>query len=301
MKDIILVTDIGVDCDDAVALGIILNYHNQGKCNLIAIATSTSREGATATIKTICDYYGVSVEIGRMFAPILECDKKNVYALDIMNKFVNKDVEEDNVTIIRKKLAQAKNKVTLVEIGPLTSLAQVLKSEADIYSSLDGIELVKSKVDKVYVMGGSFDQNFIDKERKAKPEWNILQDIKSAKYAIENCPSEMFFLPFEAGVNVASKKGTTENPVWECMKIFAQKDNKDINGYSRSSWDPVTCMLAVEGCKGFYDISPLGKVSVNDDGLTVFSEGNDRMHRIYLIKDNFAEITNYINTLIERK
>lgn len=298
MKDVILVTDMGIDCDDAVALGILCNYEKTGKCKILAIATSTTRLGASSTVKTICNYYDVKTEIGKMKSPILECDSKNVYAFDVMASFDEKDVERDNVTVIRKSLANAKNKVTLIEIGPLSSLCGVLKSEADEFSCLDGKSLLKEKVDQIYVMGGSFAQNFNNQEKQAKAEWNVLQDISSAKFVVENCPCKMNFLPFECGNFVKTKYVESNNPAYVCMKIFANKDGKDEKTFTRSSWDPVTVMLAIENKPHFYQLSKSGIVSVQDDGLTVFTEKRCGKHRIYLNKGDFDLISKYINSII---
>ena len=54
-KQLIFDTDIGMDCDDAAALGILLNAHKRGECEILAITASTGRECATATVKAICN------------------------------------------------------------------------------------------------------------------------------------------------------------------------------------------------------------------------------------------------------
>ena len=46
VKKIILDTDMGVDCDDAVALAILLNKHIAGEIEIGCITASSTREGA---------------------------------------------------------------------------------------------------------------------------------------------------------------------------------------------------------------------------------------------------------------
>ena len=79
VKKIILDTDMGVDCDDAVALAILLNKHIAGEIQIGCITASSTREGATATVQAITNYYGVHLPIGAMASPSLECDKINNY------------------------------------------------------------------------------------------------------------------------------------------------------------------------------------------------------------------------------
>lgn len=53
MKEIILDTDIGVDCDDAIALLLLINSIKKNQCKCDTIVTSTTRIGAVASIKAI--------------------------------------------------------------------------------------------------------------------------------------------------------------------------------------------------------------------------------------------------------
>ena len=60
MKRILLDTDMGVDCDDAVALALTLKAENAGLAELVGVTASTTRRGAVATVNAICRYYGKS-------------------------------------------------------------------------------------------------------------------------------------------------------------------------------------------------------------------------------------------------
>ena len=104
MRKIIFDTDMGVDCDDVAALAILLNAHKKKECELVAITASSTREGATATVKVICNYYGVSVDIGAMGQPAIPCDSMNNYSLAVKNKYGETDVTDDAVKLIRQKL-----------------------------------------------------------------------------------------------------------------------------------------------------------------------------------------------------
>lgn len=298
-KQIIFDTDIGMDCDDAAALGILLNAHKRGECEILAITASTGREGATATVNAICDYYGVNgIPVGRM-KRMLQCDGVNNYARAVMEKYGTEDVETDAVPLLRKTLAEAAGKVSVIAVGPLSNLEELLKSKADEFSPLCGAELVKQKVDKLYVMIGSFPQNFGGKRFR---EWNLLQDVPAARYVIENWGTKKVYLPHEIGAAVFTEMGQNENPVWYSMKNFAIANGVDIsNGYRRESWDPVTCMIALNENNPLFIYSPEGTVTVDGDCVTLFEEKTGGLDKYLSVNSDLKGIEKLLNLSVEKK
>lgn len=298
-KQIIFDTDIGMDCDDAAALGILLNAHKRGECEILAITASTGREGATATVNAICDYYGVNgIPVGRM-KRMLQCDGVNNYARAVMEKYGTEDVETDAVPLLRKTLAGAAGKVSVIAVGPLSNLEELLKSKADEFSPLCGAELVKQKVDKLYVMIGSFSQNFGGKRFR---EWNLLQDVPAARYVIENWGTKKVYLPHEIGAAVFTEMGQNENPVWYSMKNFAIANGVDIsNGYRRESWDPVTCMIALNENNPLFIYSPEGTVTVDGDCVTLFEEKTGGLDKYLSVNSDLKGIEKLLNLSVEKK
>lgn len=298
-KQIIFDTDIGMDCDDAAALGILLNAHKRGECEILAITASTGREGATATVNAICDYYGVNgIPVGRM-KRMLQCDGVNNYARAVMEKYGTEDVETDAVPLLRKTLAEAAGKVSVIAVGPLSNLEELLKSKADEFSPLCGADLVKQKVDKLYVMIGSFPQNFDGKRFR---EWNLLQDVPAARYVIENWSTKKVYLPFEIGAAVFTEMGQNENPVWYSMKNFAIANGVDIsNGYRRESWDPVTCMIALNENNPLFIYSPESTVTVDGDCVTLFEEKTGGLDKYLSVNSDLKGIEKLLNLSVEKK
>ncbi len=298
-KQIIFDTDIGMDCDDAAALGILLNAHKRGECEILAITASTGREGATATVNAICDYYGVNgIPVGRM-KRMLRCDGVNNYARAVMEKYGTEDVETDAVPLLRKTLAEAAGKVSVIAVGPLSNLEELLKSKADEFSPLCGAELVKEKVDKLYVMIGSFPQNFGGKRFR---EWNLLQDVPAARYVIENWGTEKIYLPHEIGAAVFTEMGKNENPVWYSMENFAIANGADIsNGYRRESWDPVTCMIALNENNPLFIYSPEGTVTVDEECVTLFEEKSGGLDKYLSVNSDLKGIEKLLNLSVEKK
>lgn len=298
-KQIIFDTDIGMDCDDAAALGILLNAHKRGECEILAITASTGRDGATATVNAICDYYGVNgIPVGRM-KRMLQCDGVNNYARAVMEKYGTEDVETDAVPLFRKTLAEAAGKVSVIAVGPLSNLEELLKSKSDEFSPLCGAELVKQKVDKLYVMIGSFPQNFGGKRFR---EWNLLQDVPAARYVIENWCTKKVYLPHEIGAAVFTEMGQNENPVWYSMKNFAIANGVDIsNGYRRESWDPVTCMIALNENNPLFIYSPEGTVTVDGDCVTLFEEKTGGLDKYLSVNSDLKGIEKLLNLSVEKK
>lgn len=301
MKSIILDTDIGVDCDDAVALGLLLNEVKKKNCKLLAVTASTTRKGAIATIRTILEYYGASeIPYGILKGQPLVCDAMNNYAFAVLEKYGADDHADDATKVFRRTLANADGKVDLVAIGPLTNIKNLLQSNADEYSPLNGEALVKEKVGKMYIMGGAFIENYKDVDR-VFTEWNILQDIPSARYVAEKFPCEMLYCPHEIGKRVMTKMQYSDNPVWFCMKAFAISDGQIYQPeFFRQSWDPITCMVAVDEESELFSYSEYGKISIDEKGVTAFEQG-EGLHRFMLVNDRLEELERLVNDGIERR
>ena len=207
------------------------------------------------------------------------------------------------VALIRKLLSETEGKAEIIAIGPLTNIARLLRSASDEFSSLCGLELVREKVSAMYVMGGSFVQNYVRAGMAGQApfgEWNILQDVESAKYVTEHFPAQILFCPHEAGDKVLTDMQSGNNPVWACMKQYAISEGFSYQpGFRRPSWDPITCLCALEQETNYFDRSELGKVIVGIDGVTTFHASENGNVRILLNKENYLEIADRINGFIE--
>ena len=56
-KKIILDTDIGGDCDDAIALALLNNLINAEKCSLLLVTLAINFDGGCSTVRAINEYY----------------------------------------------------------------------------------------------------------------------------------------------------------------------------------------------------------------------------------------------------
>ena len=211
------------------------------------------------------------------------------------HNYKSNDEAEDGVRLYRRLLSESAEKVTIVEIGFHNIIGNVLLSEGDDLSPLNGIELFKEKVDTVYVMGGAYDKfpgheyNFYCYERTRK----------GANILCEKCPVPIVFLGFEAGEPVHTGGAVLNDGdlLKEAMTEFWLSHNKPLQG--RSSWDPMTVLLAILGAdEAGYDLVR-GKNFVDPaTGNNTFTEDENGKH-CYVVKkysDEYYE--NAINSII---
>ena len=105
----------------------------------------------------------------------------------------NQDVP-DALSLYRKILAgQPDHSVTIITVGFLTNLANLLNSPGDDYSALNGYELVKRKVRRLVCMAGRFPSG---------REFNLDQDVKSSQKVLTDWPTPILFSGFEIGQKI---------------------------------------------------------------------------------------------------
>ena len=288
MKKIIFDTDIGGDCDDAGALAIIHKAIAGGSARLLAVTVSTRDPWAVACADAINRYYGNIVPMGLCerapagdptMAEFTERYGKHI-AENFENNYLQRPTEcsmqqsfaypEKAVALMRRLLdSNQGGKITLVVVGSCLNLASLIESGADQTSPLTGRELIASQVDRVVLMGGLFAEN-------ATPEYNIKTDIPSAKIVFEKCPVPIAVSHFDVGLRLMSGgrlvEEAPENPAAEAYRFHV--------GGKRHSWDPIAAFYAVYGCAGVFSDHRVGRVTVDDQGVTHFEENESGMHRL---------------------
>ena len=300
MKRIFLDTDLGDDCDDVAALALLLQLEREGKCFIEGISSSLAREGSTATIRAICDYYGFEKPVGKMLAPVIPCDMRK-YGKAIKEAYGYQDVDKTGVEVFREVFAKANERIDIIAIGPLTTIKDCMKSLADDISSMSGMELIKEKAGTLYLMGGSFLENYKLGGRElsfVEPEWNIQQDVEAAKFVIENYPHDIIISPYEAGEKVYTRIPKTGSPLRFAFDCAARNAGIEPDKYQRNSWDPQTCLCAIEDCSEFFTLSEKGDVVIAENGATKFEPNVGGNCRILLLKENYRGIEKRINELI---
>ncbi len=277
MRNLLVDTDIGNDCDDAAAVALACKYAREGKINLLGFTVNTSDEYAADCIDAIAEHYGKSAEIG-----VYKGDRfpasPNSFCRAVAERFfaVRGRTREEAVAFMRRKLSGcAEKSVRLAFIGQLNNFRALLESGADIYGGA-GRELVARKAEEVIVMGGMFGKKSVLFNGKPyTSEFNIATAVFDSREAIRLCPVEMTFSDFLLGADVRTlgrlASGWRTDPVGYAYKLFC--------GGDRPSWDILTLMYAAEGENGLFVRSAPGAVAVEADGATEFLPAADGKHR----------------------
>ena len=207
---IIYDTDIGSSADDLFALEMLYRYEDEGRCRLLGVIVDREGERNAAFADVMNTYFSHgNVPIGLVRDGIKEpkvwidyahvADMKDGEGQPMFSRSVaDYSSLPDGWRLYRRLLAaQPDRSVSIVSVGFVTCLAQLLASGADEYSSLSGVELVRRKVKCIYLQGGVFGE-------AVEPDFNFAQGITFSKPFFQNWPQEvdMVFSPMEAGQDV---------------------------------------------------------------------------------------------------
>lgn len=269
---ILLDTDMGSDCDDAGALAVLHNIADETEAEILAVTHCSSGICGPVAVKCINEWYGrADIPIGKYYeGRFLEEDNCLKFTKPLTERYLKSSDMPDieNATEVMRRVLVENQGITLIAIGMLNNIAELLKSGADETSPLSGVELVKNSVEKMYVMGGNFlDSNF--------EEYNIKTDIGAAKYVSENFPAPIIYCGFELGVDVLTGRkimdDSDDNPVSLAYHIHCGYNSPEYR-----SWDLVTVYNAVFQNSDLYKKSKNVHITFDDKGRTnIGGEGKD--------------------------
>jgi hypothetical protein len=294
MRKFILDTDWWTDCDDAVALRLLARAHKSNEINLLGIIINACMEHSVTSLEGFLNTEGVcDIPIGiDLNATDFGGNPPYQKRLSQFAKKYHSNADaKDGVKLYRTLLASAKTPVELIEIGYPQVLAALLLSKPDEISNLSGVELLKNKVSKIWMMAGKWDNNPDKENNFARNE----RSRAAASIFCDICPVPITFLGWEVGASVITggdlKK---DDPLY-----LALCDHGSPNG--RSSWDPMLCLLALIGNEekaGYSAVS--GKASVDaKTGENYFSVSKEGLHKYVVKKKEDAYYAHAINNLIK--
>ncbi len=283
-------TDIGNDVDDVLALGVIHALQSRRECDLLAVTITKDHPQCAALVDAVNTFYqrgDIPIGVVRQ-GPTPEQSKFTGLAdqLDDGRPRFPHDLKSgadapEAVALLRKTLAAANDRsVVVVQVGFSTNLARLLDSESDGVSPLDGRELVARKVKLLSIMAGAFEP--ID--GKEHLEYNVVKDIDSARKLAESWPTDIVFSGFEIGLAITypaesilqDYRYVTHHPLAEAYQLYLPPP------HNRPTWDLTSVLYAVRPGRGYFELSPPGRVAVQDDGRTTFTTQDKGRHR-YLI------------------
>jgi pyrimidine-specific ribonucleoside hydrolase len=290
---IIFDTDLGPDYDDVGALAFLHAMADSGKAEILATVASNKHDLVAPSISVINTYFGRSdLPIGAPKTEGVNLGSNQHWADSIVDKYPHSvrsttDVA-DAVDVYRKILSnQPDESVTIVTVGFLTNLNNLLKSQPDSNSSLTGKELVVKKVKRLVSMAGRFPEG---------KEFNIYMDSTASKYVYENWPGEVIFTGYEIGAQIHTglklvKSDIKNSPVKDVFRISIPLSAEDKSG--RMSWDETAVLIGVYGTEGFFD-KVSGKIIVNPDGSNTWENISGGKQMYVKQKMPVPQITSFI-------
>ncbi len=294
---VIFDTDMGPDYDDVGAIALLHAFADQGKIEILATIASTKYEGVAGVLDVLNTYFqrpDLPIAVPTDTA-IVQKDWQHWTDTLLANypHSIRRNAEvPDAVALYRKLLAaQPDESVTLITVGFLTNISNLLKSKGDKYSTLSGMELVKKKVVKLVSMAGKFPEG---------SEFNVNQDPEASQYVVSNWPKTIIYSGFEigeqihSGIPLISNQEITNSPVKDAFALSIPMDKQDVNG--RMSWDQTAVWVAAKGYEKYFELVE-GKMQVADDGSNSWDTSGKGQFRL-VGKSNMMGIEKEINDLM---
>ena len=296
MKNIILGTDWWTDCDDAVALRLITRAVGDKKIDLLGIVINACMEYSVASMKAfLAAEHMTDIPLG-IDLEATDFGGNPAYQKRLA-EYCTPDVSNnsavDAVRLYRQLLSEAKDKTEIIEIGYLQAFSALLKSAPDDISDKTGLELVREKVSKMWVMAGKWDADGEKENNLCRNE----RSRKAGKEFCELCPVPVTFLGWEVGFGVISGGELDHDD--HLYRILEDHGSKT----GRHSWDPMLVLLALTGSEeaaGYTTATGIASVD-EDTGANHFKQTPDGRHK-FVIKQHTNEFyANEINRRIASK
>ena len=294
MPLIILDTDIGSSTDDLFAMEMLYRYEEQGRCRLLGVVVDREGEKNAEFTDVMNTYFGHGdVPIGLVRegidTPKVWIDYAHVADIKDNNEqpMFKRSVADynklpDGWLLYRRLLAsQPDNSVSIVCTGFVTSLAQLLQSEGDEYSPLNGVELVRQKVKCIYLQGGVFGE-------AEEPDFNFAQGANFAQEFFNLWPTDvdMVFSPMETGQAVEyTPEQVISDVSWTDVHPIKQVYMNCNCNTGQRMWDVMPIIQVVEGDE-LFTLSERGNLTVTPECATIFTASAARYFRYQMPGDD---------------
>ena len=277
MRNIILGSDWWTDCDDIAAVRIACRAHRRGLWNLMGVVLDAAMPYSAASLNAFmtaegCGDLPIALDReGTDFTGSLSPYQENL-AGSLPHRIASNDEAEEPLPMLKRLLAGAGDgSVEFIEIGFPQVWAALLRDP-------EGEALVRRKVKRMWMMAGRFDEDGVGVEHNIA---NNARSREAAAYLFARFPKPITFLGWEVGATVISG-GDPENDGDPLVRAF--RDHGSPRG--RSSWDPMTILLALAEDPGRAGYSlRRGTVSadpVTGENRTAYSD--DGLHA-YVVKE----------------
>jgi len=286
---IIFDSDMGPDYDDVGALTMLHALSDSGKAEILATMASNKYDLVAPCLDVINTYYGRSdIPIGspKTHGVNIGCSQHWTDSLvaNYPHKIGSTAQAQDAVILYRKILAsQPDTSVVIVTVGFLTNLNDLLNSNADSISPLNGKDLVNKKVKRLVSMAGMFPEG---------SEFNVREDSTSSKNVFDHWPTRIILSGFEIGEKILTGKklisSNLKTPAKMAFGIAIPMSKEDING--RMSWDQTAVLIAVKGTSfAFGEVR--GQIIAEPSGFNRWTSREDGLHTYLVFKKSPDELS----------
>lgn len=264
---VILDTDLGPDYDDVGAIAVLHALADRGEVTPLAVVASNKNELVVPTIDVLNTWFGrPELPTGAPKGPGPSHGAPQKWPEMLVGKYPHKikktDDAPDAVETYRKLLAsQPDRSVTIVTVGFLTNLKNLLESQPDKTSPLSGRDLVRRKVKELVSMAGAFPKG---------REYNVLIDSVASEAVFSKWPTQIILSGFEIGNKIKTGVKVVANerlnsPVKDVYALAMPQSKGDAEG--RMSWDQTAVLVAVRGAQPYFGMKR-GKMIVEGGNNT---------------------------------
>ena len=296
---IIFDTDMGPDYDDIGAITILHNLALKGECEILATVASDGHATIAPTIDLFNTFFkrpDIPVGLAGNGAPGFPAG--NNWNDAVLKQFGAGNFEKKQyaaaVAIYREVLSKQKDQtVTIVTVGFLTNIRDLLNSKPDKFSPLNGLELVRKKVKNWVAMAGAFPEG---------SEFNLNQHGDAAYEAISKWPGQIVFSGFEIGNKIftggkVAKTNGQDNPIaWAYaynLKTYTGKPEAN-----RESWDQTAVLCAIRNPVKYFYVNGPGKMIIHTNGSNSWDPDVNARHYFLSHKYPYQKIADILDDLM---
>jgi inosine-uridine nucleoside N-ribohydrolase len=300
---VIFDTDIDGDNDDVAAAAILHAFADAGQVEILAMGVVSLHPWSPACLDAINTHYGRGdIPIGVYKGSKLGLHGSS-YAKTVAERCPNDIGLSEKVPnvldVYRRVLSkQPDGKVTMIAVGQMNNLVDLLASPPDGHSDLLGRDLVRRKVSALFVMGPYFNQS-----NAYQRAYNFTTSPQAAMELTGNWPTKIKFGEGNLGHRhfIGSRLSETppDNPARIAFEAYfaAEKRGSGKTENKRHCADPTTVLYAVTATKYFGETGP-GACDVREDGFTRWNSARDQQHFYNTQKLPVPELENIMEQLL---
>lgn len=233
-KKVIFETDMSTDVDDVGALAVLHALADSGEAEILAVSFNEVHPSAAKAICAINTWYNRGdIPIGIYKGDLADPDESSY--LDTIANFPHNlptiptpSSLELYLQVLRE---QPDNSVTIISVGFLNNLYDLLKADPD---------LISQKVTELVVMALLVDDPYNTVRHNL---------VSQSEYIIRNWPTPLVISHYGESVQTGARLAETpaENPVREA---YYRRFNGQYKG--RSSWDQLAVLYGVRGVSDYF-------------------------------------------------